>query len=208
LTLYLRQQIKIIKNKMKSVTGTIVVIVLMILAAFSRLIPHVPNFTPTESIVIFGGAYLASRYMSVIIPIIVLYLSDFVINNTIARSFFPDVNGIVWWDNYMFYTIGAIALIALISRVMLKKVNVLNVLGTVLVSSIIFFLLTNFGAWASAKSIYPQDANGLMMSYVAAIPFYKTSLFGNLLFTAIMFGSKELIESMMKAKNSKAVELK
>lgn len=165
----------------------------MIAGAFARLIPHVPNFTPTESLAIFGGAYLGYKYLSYILPTIMIYASDLVINNTLARSFYPDVQGIVWWDNYMFYTIGAVVAIVFISRLLLKKINTKNVIITVLVSSILFFLVTNFAAWATVKSLYPANFSGLMMSYAAGIPFYKVSLFGNLIFSGVLFGSMALI---------------
>lgn len=178
---------------MKSSVKLISVIILMIAGAFARLIPHVPNFTPTESLAIFGGAYLGYKYLSYILPTIMIYASDLVINNTLARSFYPDVQGIVWWDNYMFYTIGAVVAIVFISRLLLKKINTKNVIITVLVSSILFFLVTNFAAWATVKSLYPANFSGLMMSYAAGIPFYKVSLFGNLIFSGVLFGSMALI---------------
>lgn len=173
------------------------VIILMLIGALARLIPHIPNFTPTESIAIFGAAYLGRKYWTVIVPLIILYLTDLIINNTVARSFFTAHEGIVWYDSYMIYNALAIIAIVLLSSQLLKKITVINVLLSVVSASVIFFLITNYGSWASEKSIYPSDFSGLMMSYTAGLPFFRSSLVGNLVFTTILFGSYEIIKSLV-----------
>ncbi|MBK8625686.1 MAG: hypothetical protein IPN86_09065 [Saprospiraceae bacterium] len=173
------------------------VIILMVIGAFGKLLPHIPNFTPTESIAIFGAAYLGSKYMKYIIPLVILYLSDFIINNTIARSFFVEQEGIVWFDQYMIYNFIALVFIVLVSTKLLKKINATNVFLSILSASIIFFMITNYGSWASEKSIYTNDLSGLLMSYTAGIPFFRTTLLSNLLFSTILFGSYEMIQSLV-----------
>ena len=50
---------------------------LMILAAaFTRLIPHYPNFTAVGAIALFGGAYFSKKYLAFIVPIVALLISD------------------------------------------------------------------------------------------------------------------------------------
>lgn len=176
------------------------VVMLMVIGAFARLIPHVPNFTPTESIAIFGAAYLGRKYLMFVVPLVVLYLSDFIINNTIARSFFTEQDGIVWLDQYMIYNTIAILLMVLLSSQLLKKVTAINVLLSVVSASVIFFMITNFGSWASEKSIYPSDFNGLMMSYTAGLPFFRSTLMGNVIFSTILFGSYALIQNLVARK--------
>ena len=46
------------------------------IAAVSRLLPHLPNFTPVAAIALFGGAYLNDRKAAFLIPFIALILSD------------------------------------------------------------------------------------------------------------------------------------
>ncbi len=189
---------------MKSNKSFIVVLGLMIFGVFARLIPHIPNFTPTESIAIFGSAFLGYRYMSFLLPLGLIFIADFIINNTIARSFFPDTQGLVLFSSYMIYTAIAIVAIVLLSKTMLKTINVKNVVLTVLASTVIFFLLTNFAAWADPKSLYPANASGLIASYIAGLPFVKVSLLGNLIFSGVLFGGKALIESMLESKQAVA----
>ncbi len=185
---------------MKSNKNIFIVFVLMVVGVFARLIPHVPNFTPTESIAIFGAAYLGYRYLALLLPIGLIYFSDFIINNTIARAYFPETEGLVFYNEYMLYTAIAIIAIVLLSKWTLRSVNTKNVILTVLASTIIFFLITNFAAWASLKSVYPANINGLMMAYIAGLPFLKVSMLGNLLFSGVLFGSKTMIERILESR--------
>lgn len=174
---------------MKSNNTNISILLIMAIAAFSRLIPHMPNFTPAESVTIFGAAYFSRKYLAFVLPIVLLYITDFVINNTVARPFFTSHEGLVWFSSYMLYNTFAIILIVLISTVIITKVNFKNVAATVLASTLIFYLVTNFGAWAGDTSIYPRDLSGLITSYIAGLPFLKNTLISNILFATVLFGS-------------------
>lgn len=188
---------------MKHNNTIIAAILLMMICALARLIPHMPNFTPVESLTIFGAAYLSKKHWAFIISVIVLYLSDFIINNTIARSFFPDEQGIVWFSSYMWYNFLAMALIVMVSSRIVSKVNIKNVGVSILLASVIFFIITNFGAWANEKSIYSSDFNGLMASFMAGIPFFRNSLLSNIIFTTAIFGTFEIYKSF--AANQKSI---
>lgn len=192
-----------LRRKYKNMSANnkfLTVILMMVAGAVLRIIPHAPNFTPTESITIFGAAYLGRKYLALVLPLIIIYCSDFIINNTIARSFFTEQEGIVWYDQYMIYNVIAIILMVLLSSQFLKKITFSSVLLTTVGASVIFFLVTNFGSWASEKSIYTNDFSGLMNSYLAGWPFFKTSLLSNLVFSVILFGSYELIKGFVPRK--------
>jgi hypothetical protein len=181
---------------MKHNNTIIAVILFMVVGAFARLIPHMPNFTPVESLTIFGAAYLSKKHWALILSVFLIYVSDFIINNTIARSFFPDVEGIVWFSSYMIYNFVAMALIVLVSSKIITKVNIKNVGVSVLLASIIFFIITNFGSWAGDKSVYSNDMSGLMASFTAGLPFFRNSLLSNVVFTTVIFGSFEMYTSI------------
>ena len=57
------------------------ILALIFLAAFSRIIPHMPNFTPVGAIALFGGAYFTNKYHAFLVPIFSLWISDLIINN-------------------------------------------------------------------------------------------------------------------------------
>ena len=169
-------------------------ILLALVAALARLLPHIPNFTPVESLTLFSTAYILRKRWAFILSVILLYISDFIINNTIARSFFPDHEGLVWFSQYMIFTVVSMALIVLVSSKLLRKVHVGNVILSVFVASVIFFIVTNFGSWVGEKSIYTRDLSGLMTSFAAGLPFFRSSLISSLLFSTILFGGFEMYQ--------------
>ena len=52
--------------------------------------------------------------------------------------------------------------------------------GTILGSSLLFFLLTNFGVFLLG---YPHTIQGLLTCYTLALPFFVNTIIGDLLFT-------------------------
>jgi len=58
--------------------------------------------------------------------------------------------------------------------------------------SLLFFAVSNFGVWFSA-SLYSKTWAGLLECYAAAIPFYRWTLLGDLIFTGAVFGIYALV---------------
>lgn len=168
--------------------GAIVLIVL--LAAFSRLLPHPPNFTPIGAMALFGVAYFIQRHLAFLIPIISMWLSDLVLNNVVYGQYFDHF---VWVYDGFYFTYGAFILIGLIGFVALKRVKIQNLVLASLLASIVFFLLSNFGVWAST-TMFPKNFSGLIACYTAGLPFYKNTLMGDLVYTGVLFGAFELAQ--------------
>lgn len=167
-----------------------------LLIAATRIIPHADNFTPMESLVLFGTILYSSRLLAFVLPLVLMYTFDFVINNTIARPFFPDQEGLVWFSEYMVYNSLAYIVIALTGFLVMKRLRVTNVLGASVVSAGIFFLITNFGVWLGS-TIYPATAEGLWMSYMAGLPFLKSTLISAVLFSAVFYTGIKVYEKLM-----------
>jgi hypothetical protein len=55
-------------------------------------------------------------------------------------------------------------------------------------------VLTNFGVWA-IDNLYPKTTAGLVDCYVAAIPFFRNMLLGDLLYSALLFGALAFVEN-------------
>jgi hypothetical protein len=66
------------------------------------------------------------------------------------------------------------------------------VVGGTLGASVLFYLITNFGVWIDPVSAYPKNFDGLVQSYIAAIPFFRNTLTGDLVYTGVLFGVYEL----------------
>ena len=164
----------------------VVIISLILFASFSRIIPHMPNFTPIGAMALFGGAYLKNRYYAFLNPISSLWLSDLILNNFIF-SFYSDFT---WFYPGFLWQYTSFILIIIIGYLFLKKLNFKNVFITTVLSSLLFFIITNFGVWISG-SMYTLDFQGLITCYTMALPFFKGTLLGFMCYSAFLFGVLE-----------------
>lgn len=168
-----------------------IVTLLIIIAALSRFIPHGYNFTPIAGMALLGGAYFGRKVLAFVVPISVLFITDVILNNTLYRAFFSGEDGFVLFSDFMIYTYAGTAAIVLIGMGLLKKVTGPRILGGALLSTIVFFLITNFGFWIGSP-MYPQNGAGLLAAYVAGLPFMSGHLLANVVFSFLLFGSYEL----------------
>ena len=146
--------------------------------ALFRILPHLPNVSPVAAMALFGGAYFADKRLAFIVPFLALLLSDLIIG----------------FHSTMIFVYAGFALTVCIGIWIQKNITVTNVIASTVGASVLFFLLTNFGAWMT-WSMYPMTMSGLMQAYVAGIPFFQNSLLGNLVFSGVMFGGYALLQS-------------
>ena len=169
------------------------IISLILFASFSRIIPHMPNFTPIGAIALFGGAYLKNRYHAFLIPMISLWLSDLILNNFIF-SFYSEFT---WFYPGFLWQYASFILIIVIGYLFLKKLNFKNIFITTIFSSLLFFIITNFGVWISG-SMYTLDFQGLISCYIMALPFFKGTLLGFMCYSTLLFGVLEFSKRKFK----------
>ncbi len=160
------------KSNFKNLISPILVI---LVAVLMRLLPHLPNFTPIAAMALFGGVYLNKKY-AFFIPLAAMFVSD------IFLGFHPA----------MPYVYGSFVLAGIIGLWLKNHKSAKNVICASLISSILFFLITNFGVWAAGW--YPKNLSGLFESYIMGIPFFKNTVFGDLCYTGMFFGGYELIQ--------------
>ena len=146
--------------------------------ALFRILPHLPNVSPVAAMALFGGAYFADKRLAFIVPFLALLLSDLIIG----------------FHSTMIFVYAGFALTVCIGIWIQKNITVTNVIASTVGASVLFFLLTNLGAWMT-WSMYPMTMSGLMQAYVAGIPFLQNSLLGNLVFSGVMFGGYALLQS-------------
>lgn len=171
-------------------------LMLMILAvALTRLIPHPPNFSPVEAMALFGGAYFTKRYWAVVLPLIALFISDLALSLMMGGVYFE------YFVSAGFLMVYAtIAFLSVIGFGLRGKVTVARVAIFSVVSSILFFLVTNFGVWLGS-TMYPQTATGLIAAYVAGLPFLQNGLLGSLFYSTLLFGTFELLKQRIPLLN-------
>jgi hypothetical protein len=174
-------------NKINIRFGIITLIILA--AAFSRLIPHPWDFTAVGATALFGAAYFSNRFVAFVVPLFAMWLSDIVMNNTVYASF----HGNKLWlfpETFPWYYAG-FALVTLVGFGLLKKVKFSSVIGAGISASLVFFLVSNFGVWLG-NAAYPQNVSGLVACYTAGIPFFWNTVAGDLFYCGVLFGVFEL----------------
>lgn len=157
-------------------TKIIIAVLVIILAAASRLVNHPFNFTPVIAMSIFAGCYLEARW-GIILPLLAMLVSDYFI----GFYDFPVMASV-----YL-----SIALAFGFGWVLRKYKKWYNVALASLVSSLAFFFITNFAVWIFFDW-YPHTLAGLVNCFTLAIPFFRNSLAGDLFYTVSLFGLFEL----------------
>jgi hypothetical protein len=62
--------------------------------------------------------------------------------------------------------------------------------------SLLFFVVTNFAVWLTGQ-MYPMTGAGLGTCYVAAIPFFRNTVLGDVFFATVLFGGLAFLENRL-----------
>ena len=165
-----------------------IIISLLIIGIGSRLIPHYPNFTAIGAISLFGAAFGGRRSVAIVIPYLAMLFSDMILNNVIYAARFPDdYKHFIFLYRGALWSYAAFGLIVMMGYMLFKNgVNLNKVLLGAIGSSGIFFLLSNFGVWASTGA-YPVNFGGLLACYTAGLPFLLNQVLGDLFYSLSLF---------------------
>jgi len=156
---------KILKN-------VALIIGLIAVAVGWRIINHdyqiAPNLEIVTSVSVIAAIVLGFR-AAIIVPISTMVISDLIIGNSSIFMF--------TWSSFAIIGISALLLRKLNKQ---PKKQVLYSVGFAAVSSLLFFVVTNFGVWT--QGWYTMTWSGLVTCFTMAIPFYRATLIGNLIF--------------------------
>ena len=151
-------------------------IIMMFLLVISRVISDIPNFTATIALIMFTSYLIRDKFLSVLVILVSQIISDLYIG--IYSS--------------MFFVYGAYVFIALLSPIIMNKLSFKSVLISSLVTPTIFYIVSNFGVWITG-STYPLSLDGLIMCYVAGIPFFDETLLSTVVFSVTIYAMMKLI---------------
>ena len=139
---------------------------LILLLAFSRMIPHPPNFTPIIAVAIMSGYFFKNLNLSLFVLVISMILSDIFIG----------------FYNQLIFVYSSLILITIIFFKISNMINLKNLFLLSFLGSLIFYLISNFGVWA-VGNLYEKNLNGLIECYLLAIPFFKNTILSTLIFS-------------------------
>lgn len=152
-------------------------LILAVSVLVMRIVPHPWNAAPTAAAMLFAGAVFPQRW---------LWLAP------LAGSLLADA--VIGFDHWPVELViyGSFSATWLIGRVVRAwGGNSFNRAGGVgigsLAGSVLFFVSTNWAVWVWS-GMYPASWAGLAQSYVMAVPFFKNTLAGDLLYMGVFFG--------------------
>ncbi|MGQ9835944.1 MAG: DUF6580 family putative transport protein [Thermoanaerobaculaceae bacterium] len=151
---------------------------LILLAALFRLLPHPPNFSPMVAVSLLSGAHLGKRFWAFLLPGFAWLATDGFLELLTGQGFHSNMPA-VYISMLLIVALGG----NLQGRVAVKSLTLAS-----LVSSTLFYFLTNFSVWFTG-TLYPHTPSGLVACYLAALPFFGLSLLGDLVFSFLLFGT-------------------
>ncbi|MBV8759055.1 MAG: hypothetical protein JO257_17335 [Deltaproteobacteria bacterium] len=152
--------------------ATLIAISLLVVTVASRLVPHPWNFTPMIAVALFAGARIERGWAAMLAVVGCLALGD------LAIGVFP-YDGMIW-------VYAPMLAIALVGRLLVTRRSALATLVAALGAGLLFFVVSNFGVWLG--TLYAHTPAGLADCYIAALPFYRNQIVGDLVFTGALFG--------------------
>ncbi len=158
--------------------GLIIVVVSLL-----RFVPHPPNMTPVIAVSILAVTWFKRPVFQFGFPLLIMLLTDMVI-------------GFHWLMPVVYLAIMCAGLTGFILK---KRSSFSTILGSGLLSSIIFFVITNFGVWV-VSSLYPKTVLGLMSCYIAAIPFFHNTVIATVGVLFGVFGLNYVVKRWLQPK--------
>ena len=167
-------------------------LIVILIGILSRLAPHPANVTAIGGLALFTGARLSLKRSTVTV-LVTMFISDL----------FLGFHSVMW------ATYGGMLAGVFIGKYVVRERGVGWLVGGTLVSSVIFYLVTNFAVWYAPNTLYPKTLEGLWLSYVMALPFFRNSLVGDLVYTPLFFAAYELVRSLrIKQSANEAMEIR
>lgn len=168
----------------KTLSRIFLVLAIMALFAFLRVFISMPNISPVAAIALFGGTFIGRKGLAMILPLTILFISDLFLG-----LYSPVLMAAVY---------GSILLVSFIGLWLRNHVRIHNVVAASLLSSVLFFAITNFAVWAEGLW-YPMTWTGLASCYAMAIPFFRFEMVGTLGFTVVFFAMYQFATSRISA---------
>jgi hypothetical protein len=152
--------------------------VLVAIGVFGRWGQPDWGFTPIAAVAVFSGFYFTRIGTAALAPLAILVISDLAL---------PAYNS----QGVMVVVHVALMLPVLLGLALARRssglVAALKLAACGLLPATLFFLLTNWAVW-QFQSDYEPTLAGLFDCYVAAIPFYRAMLAGDLFYLTAIFG--------------------
>lgn len=172
-------------SELRAPSTYLVLATLVLIAAGSRMLQVLPNFSAVAAVAMFAGFFFRSRVLGIVAVVGAMLLSDL------------SIGGHDW--RMMLVVYGSLCAPVFFSQILGQRPGVTRLALGGLLSAAVFFVVTNFAVW-SFGGLYERSIAGLLECYVAAVPFARFTLAGDVLFSVAIFGAFYAIESVRDAR--------
>ena len=167
----------------------LVFIILIVIASLYRVWDGRPfGFAPQIAMALFAGSVIKDKKLSFLVPILSMLISD-ILYQVLYLQGLTDMKGFYsgQWINYLLF--AAVTVIGFF----INKNKIGHIIMGSLAGAVFYFISSNFLNWAGGgldinNQPYPKTFDGLLSCYVAALPFFRGSLWATLFFNGIFFG--------------------
>ena len=184
------------------VEGVLFVLLVLVGAQLRIWRQDLPNFAPVAALAMFAGYYFRSWLLALCLPLSIMAISDLSIGG---------------YDWRMMAVVYAMLALPVAFRTLLRRhlsldrgglrsasLAVTGLVGCSLASSLLFFLVTNFGCWLWFD-MYEHSVVGLARCYTLALPFFRYTLGGDLFFAVLLFSGYAIASQVRLASRARTV---
>ena len=159
---------------------------LLLVAVLTRVLPHAGlwNFTAVTGGLLYFGARRPWREM--LVPLAALIATDCFLTISVFHYSFH-------WQGYVTTWAWYAAAMALGSILLRQKTTFARGVAGAILGPTSFFVVSNFGVWASGFNGYPHTVTGLATCYLAGVPFYRNDLVATSIVLAVALGVPALV---------------
>jgi hypothetical protein len=162
-------------------SGWMWALVLSAVAIAVRFLPVETNLGCFGALSLFCGAVIKTP-LGLMLPLAALAISDL-----LGHWFHVSDMGL-----YDYRTMGMVYLAYLATAVLGRWIPThkpFQVAFGAVAGSVLFFLVSNFGAWLDPRMGYAPTLQGLADCYLMGIPFYRATFLSDLLMSGLFFGA-------------------
>jgi hypothetical protein len=176
--------------------GELPAILLLLAAIFFRVLrvdlaPEVlPNFSPLMAAALCGAVFIPG-WLGMVVPVLALLVSDAALNVHYGE---PVISPQLLWTLPCYLIAVGFGWI-----LRARRAGLWSILGGTLLSSVIFYVVTNTGSWLGFTA-YPQNLAGWVQALTVGLPgypptwtFFRNSLISDLLFAAFFVAVERVL---------------
>lgn len=172
-----------------SIVRSGVLILIVLIAAVTRLIPDVFIVKASCAILLFSAAYFSNKYLAILLPLVLIWASDLVIINVLN----PPLSRFAFTDRHFNWNQVAYVAVSIVGFLLLKKVTVKSFILAVLVSAIVYHTLILFSLWINS-TFFDHNLKGYVDFYLGTWTWLRNEVIANFLYCGAMFGAFEALK--------------